>query len=134
MAPQNDFKKEWPEIRKQLTNMSREALKLAKKGEDHLLALSKKGKLHLDTAAMEWKRDHIYERIGREYIKANCPGPHTPRLKQYIDELNRMEKNILLLKKRLQAPEEKIARKKGAVKKKNALSDQQESVNNPTVF
>jgi hypothetical protein len=124
MNPQYDFKKEWPKIRKQLTDMSRETLKLAKKGEDHLLALSKKGKLHLDTATMEWKRDHIYERIGREYIKANCPGPHTPRLKQHIDELNRMEKEIVILKKKLQGTEDKVEKKKRTIKKKTESVDQ----------
>ncbi|MDP2653947.1 MAG: hypothetical protein Q8Q08_07950 [Candidatus Omnitrophota bacterium] len=87
-----DIKSDWPEVKKQLMTFSREALRLAKKGEKELKTFSGRGKLHLDSATLNLKKEHLYHLIGREYIRARCPGTQTPKLKALIAEFRKIDK------------------------------------------
>ena len=101
MKKSYDFNQDWPKLKKQLMEFSQDALSLAKKGEAEVLKFSKRGKLHFDSTALQLKREHICHSIGKEYIKAQCPGPHTPELKKFITQLSRVDRDIEVLKKRL---------------------------------
>jgi len=68
MKVQIDFKKEWPRLKKELARVSKEALVLAKKGEKHLVALSKQGKKQMDITTLTLRREHLYHLIGKEYV------------------------------------------------------------------
>ena len=104
MAP-NDFRKEWPKIKRQLVQVSREALDLAKKGERELIRFSRKGKLHFDATALSLKKEHLFLLIGKEYVKAGCPRTQTSQLKKFIEELKKIDKETRRLKKSLDAVE-----------------------------
>ncbi|MCK5215750.1 MAG: hypothetical protein KAR05_10410 [Candidatus Omnitrophica bacterium] len=115
MSGKYDFKKEWPKIKKQLMQYSKDALELAKKGEKELVRVSKKGKRHLDMTALNLKREHLYHLIGKEYVKAKCPGPQTPKINQLIQDLNKIEEDMKVLRS-AGKPERKV--KKTPAKKK----------------
>lgn len=110
MTQQYDFKKEWPKIKKKLMDVSQEAVQLAKKGEEELVKFSQKSKLQVDIAALNLKKEKLYYQIGKEYVRAKCPGEKTPRLKSFVDELQKA------------ADEEKALRRKikSSAKKKKA--------------
>ncbi len=107
MGTQYDFKKEWPKIKKQLTQLSNEALDLARKGEKEIVRLSRRGKLHVDATAIAVQKERLYYLIGKEYIKAKCPGELTLKLKQLVGEKDKLDKNMAVLKKRMETRQTK---------------------------
>jgi len=112
-----DMKKEWPKIKKELVRVSQEALDLAKKGEEELIKITQKGKLHVDTTALNLKKEHLFLRIGKEYVKAKGSGPQTPKMKQLLKSLDKLEKDIKETKKKLAIkPKKKAAKKKRSTK------------------
>ena len=88
-----DFKKEWPKIKKQLLDFSQQAVEMAKKGEKEFIRLSERGKLHINSTALTLKKEHLYHLIGQEYVKAKCPAAPTAKLKQLIEEIEKIEKD-----------------------------------------
>ena len=92
MKKQYDFKKEWEKTKVQLHKFSKEAARMAKKGEDELVKFSKKGKLHIDSTAVSLKKEHLYYLIGKEYSKIKDPGEQSPSMKKLIGELHKVEK------------------------------------------
>jgi len=119
MTKKYEIKKEWPKIKKQLIQYSKEALVLAKRGEKELIRISKKGKLHVDMTKLNLKREHLYHLIGKEYVKAKCPGPQTPKINQLIQDLDKLEKEIKILKDSIKSSQKgkKKTRKKQAKRK-----------------
>lgn len=107
MKAQYDLKKEWPKIKKQLIQVSKEALTLAKKGEKEVIRISKQGKLHIDATALTLKKEHLYHIIGKEYVEANFPGEHTSKLQRLIDEIEKIDKQLAALKKKTGAKQVK---------------------------
>ena len=105
MAKQYDFKKEWPKIKKELFKMSQEAVKLAKKGEKELIKISHKGKIHLDSTALNLKREHLYLLIGKEYVRSNCSSTQSPKVKKLVSEVNNLSRKIAALKRKMKAKE-----------------------------
>ncbi len=105
-----DFKKEWPKIQKELRRMSDEALKVVKKGEKELVKFSKVSRVHVDSAALRLKQEHLFHLLGREYVKAKFPGTHSPKMKKLIGEYSKLEKELTVLRQELKA--------KGPVRKK----------------
>lgn len=101
MGTQYDFKKEWPEIKKQLVKLSNEALDFAKKGEKEIVRISKQGKLHVDATALTLKKEQLYHRIGKEYIKAKCPDAPTSKLKKLINDIHEVDRKTAALKKQM---------------------------------
>src|SRR3989338_2610164 len=87
-----DFQKEWPKIKKQLLDFSRQAGQVVKKGEKEFVRLSHRGKLHLDATALGLKKEHLYHLIGQEYVRAKYSSTPTPKLKQLIAEFETIEK------------------------------------------
>lgn len=122
MGSQYDFKKEWPKIKKELMRVSQEAVKLAKKGakkgEKELVKISKKGKLHLHVAKLNVKKEQLYHMIGKEYVKADCPATPTLKLKKFIDDLSKIDKQLLSLNKKIRAKSGSVKAKKGKRRKK----------------
>jgi len=100
---QYDFDKELNKIKKQLVVFSKEAAVLAKKGEKELFKFSKKSKLHIDESTAKLKREHLLYLIGKEYVKAKCPGRHTVKLNKFIGELDKADKGILQLKTKIKS-------------------------------
>ena len=119
MAKKYDFKKEWPRIKKELVRVSKEAMVLAKKGEEQLVKVTKRGKLHVDDAALGLKMEHIYLQVGKEYVKSKCAETKTPKLKKLLNDLAKIEKEKQALGKKIKAGSKArtAARPKAAAKK-----------------
>lgn len=107
-----DFKTEWPKIKKQLVRLSNDAMTLAKKG-------SEQSKLHIELTALHMKKDHMYHLLGKEYMRAKCPGTPTAQLKKFIAEINKIERDMQNLQKKAK---KKTARKNTATRKKASSS------------
>jgi len=101
MPTQYDFKKEWEKTRNQLAKFSKEAVKMAKKGEKELVEFSRKSKIHVGTTAISLKKEKLYYLIGKEYAHTGDPEKVTPKLKKLVEELNKADKKQLALKRRL---------------------------------
>jgi len=65
MSGRYDFKGEWEKTRVQLAKFSKEAAKVAKRGEEELIKFSRQGKLHVDSTAMSLRREKLYYLIGK---------------------------------------------------------------------
>ncbi|MCK5579945.1 MAG: hypothetical protein KAJ18_01580 [Candidatus Omnitrophica bacterium] len=115
MKAYNDIKKEWPKIKKQLAAVSKEALDLLKKGEKELVRVSHQGKLHMDATALNLKKEHLFHLIGKEYVKAGVPAEPNQKLKKFIQDEEKIEKELKALK--IKIKEAGTAKKKEAVKK-----------------
>ena len=101
MPTQYDFKKEWEKTRNQLTKFSKEAVKMAKKGEKELVEFSRKSKLHVDTTAISLKKEHLYYLIGKEYTKENAPAQPTAKLTKLLNELKKADREQKVLKRKI---------------------------------
>ena len=64
-----DFKKEWEKTKNQLTKFSKEAARVAKKGEEELIKFSRQSKLHVNATAISLKKEKLYYMIGKEYMQ-----------------------------------------------------------------
>ncbi|HPB68131.1 MAG TPA: hypothetical protein PLT76_06320 [Candidatus Omnitrophota bacterium] len=111
MEDRYDFKKEWPKIKKELKRVSEEALKIAKRGEEEVVKFSRVGKIHIDSAALKLKQEHLFHLLGKEYMKAKFPGPHSPKMKKLIVEYHKLEKDLGQLQQNLKTPRKRPARK-----------------------
>ena len=98
-----DLKNDWPKIKKQLLDVSQQAMELVKKGEEEVVKLTKKGKLQVDLASCSLKREQLYYQIGKEFVKAKYPGSHTEKMNTLISELTAVEKEEKALHKRIKA-------------------------------
>ncbi|MFP4472893.1 MAG: hypothetical protein ACLFPX_03355 [Candidatus Omnitrophota bacterium] len=116
MADDSYFQKEWPKIRKQLMTMSKEAVDLAKKGEEQLVKFSKKGKLQLDSTTINLKLERLYYQIGKEYVRAKYPAQKTPKLEKLVKDLNELKKEERRLKKRIKSSPKKTSSKRSKKK------------------
>ena len=96
-----NLQREWPKIKKQLLSFSQQAMRMAKKGEKGFLRLSQRGKLHLDSTALNLKKEHLYHLVGQEYIRAKCPAKPTQKLQQLVDEVADIEKDQKALKRQM---------------------------------
>lgn len=96
-----DFFKDWPKVKDELKKVSQEAMEVAKKGEAKLRLLSQKGKMRVDITALTLKKEHLFFRIGQEYVRTKCPGPHSPKLAQLIDDIRKIDKDIKKLENSL---------------------------------
>ena len=68
MKKKYDFQKEWPKIKKQILDLSQDAMDLVKKGEKEAVRLSHEAKRHLDSTAISLKKERLLYLIGKEYI------------------------------------------------------------------
>ena len=103
MKIQYDFKKDWPRIKKQLTELSDEAKVLVKKGEKELVKLTRESKRHIDATALHLKKEHLYHLIGKEYLKSGCPAEPSTLMKQLVAESQKIEKDMAALARRRKA-------------------------------
>ena len=101
MPTQYDFKKEWEKTRNQLAKFSKEAVKVAKKGEKELVEFSRKGKLHVDTTAISLKKEHLYYLIGKEYAKDKASAQPTAKLTKLLNELKKADREQRVLKRKI---------------------------------
>ena len=86
-----DFSKEWQRTKKQLEIFSKEAIVMAKKGEDELVKFSKKGKFHLDSTAISLKIEQLYYMIGKEYVKSSRSNTSSSKLKSLNSQIKKLE-------------------------------------------
>jgi len=100
MTDQYDLKKEWPKIKQKLISMSKEAIVLAKKGEDQLVTFSKQGKLRLDSTTLSLKKDRLFVRIGKAYVKSQKTGK-PDQMKKLLAELAQFEKEERTIQREL---------------------------------
>jgi len=61
-----NIEKMWPGVKKQLYKVGKDALELAKYGEDKVKKLSKKSKLQFEIVTLQLKREQLYYRLGKE--------------------------------------------------------------------
>ena len=101
MPTQYDFKKEWEKTRNQLAKFSKEAVKMAKKGEKEIVEFSRKSKMHVDTTAISLKKEHLYYLIGKEYTKENASAQPTPKLSKLLNKLKKADKEQQALKRKM---------------------------------
>ena len=101
MKDEFDFKKEWEKTKDQLSILSQEASKWAKKGEKEFLQLSHRSKLHLDSTAVNLKREHLYYLIGREYSRLKNHTRPTSKLTELMAELRSVNKEYAHLSQEL---------------------------------
>lgn len=92
MTNSHDYKTEWEKTKKQLVQFSKEALEVAKKGEQELIKLSKKSKLHIDSTAIILQKEKLYYLIGKEYVKTADTKKPNAKLKKFVAELRAAEK------------------------------------------
>ena len=121
MSAQFDFKKEWEKTKKQLLEFSKEATKMAKKGEEELVKFSKKSMDHIDATAANLKKEKLYYRIGKEYIATvEKKDKGTQELDKLVAEYKATVKAEKELQKKIKAEAKKTAKKKKPAAKKTA--------------
>ena len=96
-----DLRKEWEKTKKQLEKISKEAMIVAKKGEDELVKFSKKGKLHLDSTAIGLKIEQLYYTIGKEYVRAKNSSKTSSKLDSLVTQIKNLEKDQKALKSKI---------------------------------
>lgn len=101
MTKQFDYKKEWEKTKRQLAKFSKEATEIAKKGEKELVKFSKKGKLHVDSTSVSLKKEHLYYLIGKEYCGLKNPEVPSAKLKKYLAEVKKADREQKQLKKKI---------------------------------
>ncbi len=119
MADQYDLKKEWPKIKEKLILMSKEAVVLAKKGEEQLVTFSKQGRLHIDSTTLSLKKDRLFVQIGKAYVKSQKDGGQSAQMKKLLAELVQLEKEERAVKRRLKTVSGKSSQGAGDSKKAN---------------
>ena len=101
MPGQYDFKKEWEKTKNQLTKFSKEAARVAKKGEQEIIKSTRQSKLHMDATAISLKKEKLYYMIGKEYMQSKDLEKETPKLTKLVIELNKANKRQSALKRKL---------------------------------
>ena len=74
--------------KQQLVKFSKEAAALAQKGEEEIIKLSSRGKLHLDSTTTALKLEQLYYLVGKEYLRTH--GRKTARLGQLLDQYKKV--------------------------------------------
>ena len=92
MTLPDDFQKYWPGIKKQLMQLSQEALDLAQKAEKELVRFSREGKKRIDLTTLGLRKERLCYLIGKEYIDAQCPDSPTDKLKELISEFREVDR------------------------------------------
>ena len=101
MSKEHDFKKDWEKARKQLNLVGKEAMVLAKKGEQEFVKFSHRGKLHLESTAIDLKREQLYYLVGKEYVKAKAPAQPTAAMTKLFDKLEKIDKEQKAVRNKL---------------------------------
>lgn len=101
MPKEHDFQKDWEKAKKQLNQFSQEAMVLAKKGEQEFLKLSHRGKLHMDSTAIDLKREQLYYLIGKEYVNAGASAQPTAAMAKLLDEMEKIGKKQKVVRSEL---------------------------------
>ena len=112
-----DLKKEWPKVKKEFKRVGEEALKMVKHGEAEIVKFSKAGKVHIDSAALKLKQEHLFHLLGKEYSKAKFPGTHSPKMKKLIAEYHKLEKDLGQLQQNLKTKKKATNPRKRASKR-----------------
>jgi hypothetical protein len=101
MNNQFDFKKEWEKTKKQLMEFGREATKIAQRGEKELVKFSEKSVLHIDATAANLRKEKLFYQIGKEYVNQLRTKKESTLLKKLLDELDLVEKEGRVLKRKI---------------------------------
>ncbi len=96
-----DYKKEWETVKKQFNKFSQEASVVIKKWEEEFIKISKKGKLHIDTAAFNLKKEHLYYLIGKEYMNTKNHAKPTLALKKLVNAFKKVDESQRRLMRKL---------------------------------
>ena len=102
-----DFKKEWPKVKKQLTQFSKEAMVVVKKGEKEIVRLSKEGKLRVDATSLGLKKEHLFYLIGKECVRTESKNIKNPKLKKLFGELKAINKQLRTLNLKIKTAKRK---------------------------
>ena len=103
MPGQYNLKEEFAKTKAQLNKFSQEISKMAKKGEEEFVKLSRQSKLHLDSTTLTLKKEHLYHLIGREYSKLKDKNRPSAALTQFLAELESAEKEQRVIQKKIKA-------------------------------
>ncbi|MCA9398215.1 MAG: hypothetical protein KC618_00585 [Candidatus Omnitrophica bacterium] len=107
-----DFKKEWEKTKKKLIEFSKEASEIAKKGEKEIAKITQQSKLHLDSTAINLKKEKLYYQIGKEYVKSRNPAKPTAKLQNFVEDVKKLEREQKSLKRKIKDGTGKNAQKK----------------------
>ncbi|MFC1704178.1 hypothetical protein ACFL1E_05290 [Candidatus Omnitrophota bacterium] len=99
---QKDLEKLWPQTKKQLDKMAKEAMVLAKKSEKQLIALSEKGKLQFELTMLQLKKEQLFYNMGKLVSQKSKGKKKTAKVLKLKKELARLNRKISSLKKALE--------------------------------
>lgn len=99
MKQKYDFSKEWPKMKKQLMEFSKEAVEVVKKGEEELVRLSQAGKLRVDATTIGLKKEHLFYLIGKEYARTAPEKIENTKLKKLFAELDTLDRQLRVIKR-----------------------------------
>ena len=101
MKTQHDFKKDWEKTKQQLIKFSKEAAELAKKGEKEIIKFSHRSKIHIDSTAINLKKERLFYLIGKEYVKSKNKDGQSAKLNKLFEELKTANSQQRTLKSQL---------------------------------
>lgn len=90
MGKEGHSKKDLEKIQKSLQQIKMDLVKIAQKGEKELKKVSRKGLLQIDSATLNFKKEHLYFLIGKEYAALKNPPMLTSKLQDLFKELNQL--------------------------------------------
>jgi len=121
LSSSHDFRKEWEKTKKQFFKLSKDAEKIALKGKKEVVRFSHTGKLHLDSTAAIFKKEHLYHLIGKEYANLKDHSKSTSKLKKLVKELHKVEKEQRILKKSIKSQSKTEAKPKSKTRTKKTI-------------
>lgn len=121
MENQYDFKKEWESTKQVLMKFSKEAVTMAKKGEEELVKFSKKANLYVNAKSMDLQKEKLIYQIGREYVKSLNEPTKPNSLDKIVKELNVLEKKSEALKQKIKMDNQKKKTTKKTSKAKEVI-------------
>ena len=101
MPDKFDLKKEWEKTKQQLIVFGQEASKIAQKGEEEIMKFSKRSMVQIDATSAKLQKEKLYYLIGKEYVESIRKKKDSEKLLQYLGELEKIEKEVAVLKRKL---------------------------------
>lgn len=98
---ENTSKSKWEKAKVHFSKMSKSAETFAKRNEGALQKISNLGKLHLESSALNFKKEHLYHLIGKEYVNLTKPGVPSLKLKELMMEFRKIKQQEKEIKQKL---------------------------------
>jgi len=97
-----NIEKAWPEVKDRLYKIGKDALELAKYGEEKVVKLSKKSKLQFGLVTLQLKREQLYYKLGKEALSLLKKGViKNKKLKSMYGQISILDKQINSIKRNI---------------------------------